>query len=77
MHCPYVDTPWSVKILFFHFKVFFLAALCWYCSPVPVAAIGAFVSAVSLVLVLTLLSPVSGEIDGFRSSLIYVNYRGA
>lgn len=47
MHCPYVDTPWSVKILFFHFKVFFLAALCWYCSPVPVAAIGAFVSAVS------------------------------
>lgn len=44
----------------------------------PVAAIGVFVSAVELlVLMLTLLSPVSGEIDGFRSSLICVNYRGA
>lgn len=44
----------------------------------PGAAIGAFVSALELlVLVLTLLPPVSGEIDGFRSSLICVNYRGA
>lgn len=44
----------------------------------PVPAIGAFVPAVELlVLMLTLLSPVSGEIDGFRSSLICVNYRGA
>lgn len=44
----------------------------------PVTAIAAFVPAVELlVLVLTLLSPVSGEIDGFRSSLICVNYRGA
>lgn len=44
----------------------------------PVAAIGAFVSPLELsAMVLTLLSPVSGEIDGFRSSLICVNYRGA
>lgn len=44
----------------------------------PAAAIGAFVAAVELlVLVLTLLSPVSGEIDGFGSSLICVNYRRA
>lgn len=44
----------------------------------PVAEIGVFTPAVELlVLVLTLLSSVSGEIDGFGSSLIYVNYRGA
>jgi len=44
----------------------------------PVATIGDFVPAVELlVLVLPLRSPVAGEIDGFRSSLICVNYRGA
>lgn len=65
-----------LKFCSFISKFFFLAALCWHCS--PVAAIGVFVSAVQLlVLMLTLLSPVSGEIDGFRSSLICVNYRGA
>lgn len=67
-----------LKFCSFISKFFFLAALCWCCSPVPVAVIGVFVSAVELlVFVLTLLPPVSGEINGFRSSLICVNNRGA
>lgn len=71
----------DLSVLKFHSfvsKFFFLGALCKHYGLVPVAAIGAFVPALELlVLVLTLLSPASGEIDGFRSSLICINYRGA